>query len=104
MNFTWDQDKAASNLEKHGLSFEEASSAFADPLSRTRPDPLHSDEEDRLVLLDLTTAGQLAIVVRTKEAVAMNDRTTAAYDRWAATYDSDPNPQTNRCCDGESSS
>jgi len=65
MNFTWDQDKAASNLEKHGLSFEEASTAFADPLSRTRPDPLHSDEEDRFVLLGLTTAGQLVIVVHT---------------------------------------
>jgi len=59
MNFTWDQEKAASNLEKHGLSFEEASTALADPLSRVRPDPLHSDEEDRFILLGMTNAGRL---------------------------------------------
>ena len=49
MDFAWDPGKAASNLEKHGLSFEEASTAFGDPLSRTIPDPLHSDDEDRFV-------------------------------------------------------
>ena len=50
MDFTWDPEKAASNLDKHELSFEEASTAFADPLSQTMPDPLHSDDEDRFVL------------------------------------------------------
>ena len=65
MDFAWDPGKAASNLEKHGLSFEEASTAFGDPLSRTIPDPLHSDDEDRFVLIGSTSAGRLAVVVHT---------------------------------------
>ena len=62
MRFTWDPEKAESNIDKHGLSFEEASTAFGDPLSRTQPDPLHSDEEDRLILMGMTSAGRLVIV------------------------------------------
>jgi uncharacterized DUF497 family protein len=65
MNFTWDPEKAASNLEKHGVSFEEASTAFGDPLSRTRPDPMHSEDEDRYVLLGMTSGDQLVVVVHT---------------------------------------
>lgn len=49
--FEWDEEKAAENLTKHGVSVSEASTVFADPLSRTIPDPLHSDEEDRFVVL-----------------------------------------------------
>ena len=45
----WDVEKAESNLQKHGVSFEEAAAAFFDPLSLTVPDPLHSDEESRFV-------------------------------------------------------
>ena len=62
MRFTWDPEKAESNIDKHGLSFEEASTAFGDPLSRTKPDPLHSDDEDRLILLGMTSAERLVIV------------------------------------------
>ena len=62
MRFTWDPEKAESNVEKHGVSFEEASTAFGDPLSRTQPDPLHSDEEDRLILMGLTSAGRLVVI------------------------------------------
>jgi uncharacterized protein len=65
MDFAWDPEKAASNLEKHGLSFEEAATAFGDPLSRTIPDPLHSADEDRYVLIGSTSAGRLAVVVHT---------------------------------------
>ena len=49
--FEWDEEKAAENLTKHGVSFCEASTVFSDPLSRTIPDPLHSEEEDRFVVL-----------------------------------------------------
>ncbi len=42
MVFEWDARKAARNLRKHGVSFEEASTVMGDPLSRTIPDPLHS--------------------------------------------------------------
>ena len=65
MNFTWDPEKAATNLARHGLSFEEASTAFGDPLQRTIPDPLHSDDEDRFILLGMTSAGRLVVVVHT---------------------------------------
>ena len=40
--FEWNPEKAETNLKKHGVSFEEAMSVFADPLSLTVPDPLHS--------------------------------------------------------------
>jgi uncharacterized DUF497 family protein len=48
--FEWDDAKASENLKKHGVSFPEASTVFADPLARTIPDPLHSDEEGRFVI------------------------------------------------------
>ncbi len=51
LEFEWDDDKAKKNLKKHGVSFEEASSVFGDPLALTIPDPLHSEEEDRFVTL-----------------------------------------------------
>ncbi len=49
--FEWDDAKASENLKKHGISFSEASTVFADPLSRTILDPLHSEEEGRFVVL-----------------------------------------------------
>jgi uncharacterized DUF497 family protein len=65
MNFAWDPEKAQTNLDKHGVSFEEASTAFADPLSRTVPDPLHSDEEDRFILLGMSSEGRFVVVAHT---------------------------------------
>ena len=53
------------NITKHGVSFEEAATAFADPLSITRFDPDHSDDEDRYLLLGATYAGQLVVVAHT---------------------------------------
>ena len=47
MNFKWDANKAAANVEKHGVSFDEATSAFFDVLSSTIPDPAHSFDEER---------------------------------------------------------
>jgi uncharacterized DUF497 family protein len=47
MQFEWDENKAASNLSKHGVTFEEAVTVFGDPLSDTVPDPDHSLEEYR---------------------------------------------------------
>jgi len=63
LEFSWDPNKAASNLEKHGVSFEEASTAFGDPLSITVHDPDHSEDESRFVLVGLTFAGKLVVVV-----------------------------------------
>jgi hypothetical protein len=61
--FEWDPDKARTNLEIHGVSFDEASTAFKDTLSLTIHDPLHSDEEDRFILIGNSAANRLLVVV-----------------------------------------
>lgn len=66
MKFEWDPKKAKANLAKHGVSFEEASTVFADPLAGTIPDPLHSAEEARSVTLGHSAAGSLVVVVHTE--------------------------------------
>lgn len=65
LTFEWDLGKAAENLRRHGVSFEEASQAFRDPLSRTIHDPDHSDEEHRFLLLGESEAGRLLVVAHT---------------------------------------
>jgi uncharacterized DUF497 family protein len=65
MDFEWDPAKAASNVGRHGISFEEASSAFGDPLAHSISDPLHSRDEERFVLMGQTNVGRLAVVVYT---------------------------------------
>jgi len=49
LKFEWDNNKAASNKRKHGITFEEASTVLADFLSITISDPLHPANEERLV-------------------------------------------------------
>jgi uncharacterized protein len=66
LNFEWDESKARTNLRKHKISFEEASTVFADSLSRTIPDPLHSEEEDRFVILGESNRSRLLVVVFTE--------------------------------------
>jgi uncharacterized DUF497 family protein len=61
--FEWDPQKAKSNLEKHGVSFEEASTAFRDPLSLTIDDPLHSIDEERLILIGMSQENRILVVV-----------------------------------------
>ena len=63
IEFQWAPAKGESNLHKHGVAFEEATTAFADPLSLTIPDPLHSQGESRLVLIGKSQAGRLLVVV-----------------------------------------
>ena len=65
MNFEWDRMKAASNAEKHGVTFEEASTAFGDVLSFTIVDPDHSEDEDRYLLLGESYRGRLLVVMHT---------------------------------------
>jgi uncharacterized DUF497 family protein len=62
MRFAWDSEKARRNLAKHGVSFDEASAAFEDPLSLTIDDPDHSQGEHRLLLLGETHSGKLVVV------------------------------------------
>uniref|UniRef100_A0A831XFA6 BrnT family toxin n=1 Tax=Geobacter metallireducens TaxID=28232 RepID=A0A831XFA6_GEOME len=65
MQFEWDSKKAAANLKKHGVSFPEAATVFGDPLSLTFPDPDHSNEENRFVIMGLTSTGRLLVVAHT---------------------------------------
>lgn len=60
--FEWDPEKAATNLRIHRVSFEEASTVFADPLAMLMADPDHSVDEERYVLLGLSTRRSLLVV------------------------------------------
>jgi len=64
--FEWDPQKAQINQEKHGVSFDEASTTFEDPLSLTIDDPLHSRDEERLVHIGLSYKNRILIVVHTE--------------------------------------
>jgi uncharacterized DUF497 family protein len=66
LNFEWDRNKAKSNLGKHGISFEEASTVFGDPSSLTIPDPVHSELENRFVTVGTSHRGKLLVVVHTE--------------------------------------
>ena len=66
VEFEWNPDKAAANLDKHGVSFDEGASAFRDPLSLTIPDPDHSEGEYRYLLLGHGAAGRLVVVSHTE--------------------------------------
>ena len=63
LEFEWDPQKAATNAIKHKVSFEEAATVFGDPLGRILPDPRHSFEEDRLVLLGNSESRRLVAVM-----------------------------------------
>ena len=67
MRFEWDQNKAASNLTKHSVSFEEAVTVFGDPLSDTLPDPDHSFEERRFIIIGSTESGKILVVAHTDD-------------------------------------
>ena len=66
LTFEWDPQKAESNIEKHGVSFEEASTAFRDPFSLTIDDPLHSKDEARMVQVGISNRNRLVVVVHTE--------------------------------------
>ena len=62
MGFEWNARKAAGNLRKHGVSFDEAASVFFDPLSATGEDPDRSLEENRFVTFGVSSSGRLLVV------------------------------------------
>ena len=61
--FEWDDDKAAQNLAKHGVSFERATQIFDDPLLASMADPDHSDFEDRFITIGSTFWDEVLVVV-----------------------------------------
>ena len=62
ISFEWDSEKNRENVRKHGISFKEAVTAFTDGLARTIHDPDHSNEEDRFILLGMSTTLKLLVV------------------------------------------
>lgn len=62
LEFEWDSGKAARNRQEHGVGFEEAVTAFADPHSITIPDPDHSAGEARFILIGRSASLRLLIV------------------------------------------
>lgn len=62
LRFVWDPRKATDNQRKHGVSFEEAKSVFLDDNALLRADPDHSSEEDRFVILGLSSGLRLLVV------------------------------------------
>jgi uncharacterized protein len=65
LTFEWDSRKAQSNLSKHGVSFEAASTVFGDPTSLTIPDPDHSVTERRFITMGRAFNDKLLVVVHT---------------------------------------
>ena len=63
LQFTWDPAKAAANLGKHRVSFEDASTLFRNPLAKVLPDPTHSEHECRSLIIGHSAGGRLLLVV-----------------------------------------
>lgn len=69
--FEWDGNKARLNLEKHGVSLEEAETAFGDPFAAIYPNPLHSEGEKREILVGRSSEGRLLLVSFTERGDAI---------------------------------
>lgn len=89
MDFEWDPAKAKANLEKHGVSFEEAAQVFADVLSSVASDPDHSLAEERFVIFGKSSKGRYLVAsftdrgdrIRVISAREMTRRERAAYEQ-----------------------
>ena len=65
-SFEWDPDKASHNLAKHGVSFEEAQTAFEDSLFLAFEDPDHSEGERRYLLIGQSSRARLLVIAYTE--------------------------------------
>lgn len=65
MKFEWNRAKAAGNLRKHGVSFDEAATVFADVLSHAFHDVDHSENESRFLLIGMSQSGRVLVVSHT---------------------------------------
>jgi uncharacterized DUF497 family protein len=71
VQFEWNAQKAAANLRKHGVSFDEAASVFFDPLGATGNDPDHSLEERRFVTFGVSSSARLLVVTHSERGEAI---------------------------------
>jgi uncharacterized DUF497 family protein len=62
LKFEWDERKAMANRRKHGVTFEEARSVFLDEAALQIPDPDHSAEEDRFIMLGISARLRVLVV------------------------------------------
>jgi len=62
MRFEWDPNKAESNLQKHGVSFDEAVTVFKDPLAFIFDDTAHSEQEHREIIIGMSTVRRMLLV------------------------------------------
>jgi len=60
--FEWNRDKAVGNARNHGVTFAEATTVFGDPLAMNKPDPSHSQDEHRFILLGQSDRYRLLVV------------------------------------------
>ena len=60
--FEWNETRARANLRDHGVSFEEASTVFGDPLAVLLPDPDHSQGEERFLVLGMSSRRRVLVV------------------------------------------
>lgn len=81
MRFEWNERKASQNLVKHNVSFEEAVSVFGDPLSKTFPDPDHSQDEERFIIIGASESGKILVIAHTDD-----ERTVRIISAREATY------------------
>jgi uncharacterized DUF497 family protein len=63
--FEWNVEKAQTNLQKHGVSFEEAAEVFSDPLMKLIHDPHHSALEDRFIAVGMSMNRRIVVAVHT---------------------------------------
>jgi uncharacterized DUF497 family protein len=71
MQFDWDARKAATNFDKHGVSFEEAATALRDALALTGEDPDHSAGERRFVTFGVASSGRLLVVAHAERGTTI---------------------------------
>ena len=90
--FEWDPRKELSNRLKHRVAFAEASTVFGDPLSITIPDPDHGAEEDRFVIIGMSSKRRLLVVVHTMRG----ERTRLISARAATKHESRKYEETSR--------
>ncbi len=84
MRYEWDEDKAAGNLAKHGVSFDEARTVFEDPLFLDYYDPDHSYGEHRFIIVGQSRKGRLLMVSYTEPGDAVrliSSRATTSEER-----------------------
>ena len=91
MRFEWDAEKASINQKKHGVTFEEAQTVFGNYDALRIFDPDHSEDEDRFILLGLSTVLRILVVchcyredderIRIISARKATKKESAAYER-----------------------